>query len=184
MSFTLVREKESELATTSLGFEYLHWKSQCIMLIGGDDISIMMSLTLAHDWWKFDSSVNGELQGNWRQNSNSSNIVASSPSFSRPAARAPGRACSQAKKWRKSIILDKKLHLMWTWCDCTLDWTETFCGIKYSVFMVATKMGWYDDSRGTYLPSMLILRSLWMPKTNICRKWWSKWRWWWLQWQR
>ena len=77
------------------------------MLIGGDDISIMMSLTLAHDWWKFDSSVNGQLQGNWRWNSNSSNIVASSPSFSRPAARAPRRACSQAKKWQKSIIRQK-----------------------------------------------------------------------------
>ena len=33
------REKEGELATTSLEFEYLHQKSQCEMLIGGDDIS-------------------------------------------------------------------------------------------------------------------------------------------------
>ena len=33
------REKEGELATTSLEFEYLHRKSQCEMLIGGDDIS-------------------------------------------------------------------------------------------------------------------------------------------------
>ena len=34
------REKmEVELATTSLEFEYLHRKSQCEMLIGGDDIS-------------------------------------------------------------------------------------------------------------------------------------------------
>ena len=30
---------EGELATTSLEFEYLHGKSQCEMLIGGDDIS-------------------------------------------------------------------------------------------------------------------------------------------------
>ena len=30
---------EVELATTSLEFEYLHRKSQCEMLIGGDDIS-------------------------------------------------------------------------------------------------------------------------------------------------
>ena len=28
-----------ELATTSLEFEYLHWKSRCEVLIGGDDIS-------------------------------------------------------------------------------------------------------------------------------------------------
>ena len=32
-------EKEGELATTSLEFEYLHRKSRCEMLIGGDDIS-------------------------------------------------------------------------------------------------------------------------------------------------
>ena len=35
----LGREKEGELATTSLEFEYLHRKSRCPMLIGGDDIS-------------------------------------------------------------------------------------------------------------------------------------------------
>ena len=33
------REKEGELATTSLEFEYLHHESRCEMLIGGDDIS-------------------------------------------------------------------------------------------------------------------------------------------------
>ena len=33
------REKEGELATTSLEFEYLHRKSRCKTLIGGDDIS-------------------------------------------------------------------------------------------------------------------------------------------------
>ena len=32
-------EKEGKLATTSLEFECLHQKSQCGMLIGGDDIS-------------------------------------------------------------------------------------------------------------------------------------------------
>ena len=30
---------EGELATTSLEFEYLHGKSQCEKMIGGDDIS-------------------------------------------------------------------------------------------------------------------------------------------------
>ena len=33
------REKEEELATTSLEFEYLHCKKRCKMLIGGDDKS-------------------------------------------------------------------------------------------------------------------------------------------------
>ena len=32
-------EKEGELATTFLDYEYLHRKSRCKMLIGGDDIS-------------------------------------------------------------------------------------------------------------------------------------------------
>ena len=32
-------EKEGELTTTSLEFEYLHRKSRCEMLIGGDGIS-------------------------------------------------------------------------------------------------------------------------------------------------
>ena len=33
------REKEGDLATTSLEFEYPHQKSRCKMRIGGDDIS-------------------------------------------------------------------------------------------------------------------------------------------------
>ena len=33
------QEKEGELATTSVEFEFLHRKSQCEMLIGGDDFS-------------------------------------------------------------------------------------------------------------------------------------------------
>ena len=107
------REKEGELATTSLKLEYLHRESRCEMLIGGDDISsdvitlgtcfhVFFNLCLhSHlfplraDWRKSDSSVDGEPQGNWRWNSNSRDVVASSPSFSRPAARAPRRACSQ-----------------------------------------------------------------------------------------
>ena len=32
------QDKEGELATTSLEFDYLHRKSRCEMLIGGDDI--------------------------------------------------------------------------------------------------------------------------------------------------
>ena len=84
-----VREKEGELATTSLEFEYLHRKSRCDMLIGAD-------------WRKSDSTVDGEPQGNWRWNWNSRDEVASSPSFSLPAARAPQSTFSQASshlKW-------------------------------------------------------------------------------------
>ena len=108
-ALTAGREKEGELATASLEFEYLDWKSRCEMPIGGDDISNDVTtlvfqclftfalLPLRADWRKFDSSVDGE-KGNWRWNSNSRDLVASSPSFSCPAARAPRRACLQANK--------------------------------------------------------------------------------------
>ena len=98
-------EKGGELATTSLEFEYLHRKSQCKMLIGRDDISndiitlgtrFSMSVYICADGQKSDSSVDGKPQGNWRWNSNSGDLVASPPSFSRPAARTARRACSQA----------------------------------------------------------------------------------------
>ena len=105
------QEKEGELATTSLEFEYPHRQSQCKKLIGRDDISNdiitlgmsylnvclnLHSFQLHADWRKSDSSVDGELQGNCRWNSNSRDLVASSPSFSRPTARAPQRASLQA----------------------------------------------------------------------------------------
>ena len=73
------REKDGKLETTSLEFDYLHRKSRCEMLIGGDDISNDV-ITLGHvifnvclhsgsfplraDWRKSDSSVNEETQGN------------------------------------------------------------------------------------------------------------------------
>ena len=80
------------------------------MLISGDDISndiitlgtgFLMFVYIRADWRKSDSSVDGEPQGNWGGgggNLNSRDVVASSPSFSRPAARAPRRACSQDNK--------------------------------------------------------------------------------------
>ena len=51
-------------------------------------------------------TVDGEPQGNWRRNSNSRNVVASSLSFSRPAARTPWRACSQARSQKENNIGD------------------------------------------------------------------------------
>ena len=92
------------------------WRSasQCEMLIGGDDIrndvitlwacfhvffNVCLhsrSFLLRADWWKFDSSVDREPPGHWRRNSYSRDVVASSSSFSHPAARAPWRACSLA----------------------------------------------------------------------------------------
>ena len=94
------------------GIEYLHRKSRCEILIGGDGISNDVialstvsfnvclpsrSLALRADWRKCDSSVDGEPLGNWRWNSNFREPVASSTSLCCPAAtaRAPWRACSQ-----------------------------------------------------------------------------------------
>ena len=99
------REKEGELAPTCLEFEYLHRKSRCEKLIGGDDISNDLScvfqcfftfaLVSASLWLtETDSSIDVDSQGNWWRNSNSRNLVASSPSFARPADRAPRIACS------------------------------------------------------------------------------------------
>ena len=101
------REKEGETGTTSVEFEYLRRKSRCEMLISGDDISndlitigtcFSMSVYICVRF-RFaliggNLTVDGEPQGNWRRNSNCRNVVASSLSFSRPAARAPWRACS------------------------------------------------------------------------------------------
>ena len=88
------REKEGKLATMSLEFEYLHRKSRCEMLTSGDDSNDVITLGtcfsmfvyIRADWWKSDSSVDGEPRGNWRLNFNSKDVVASSPSFSHPAA--------------------------------------------------------------------------------------------------
>ena len=107
------QEKEGDVATTSLEFEYLCIKKVDAKCWLRKMTLVMTSLPLARaftclfnvclhsrslphraDWPKSDSSFNGEPQGNWRWNSNSRDVVASSPSFSRPAARAPRRACS------------------------------------------------------------------------------------------
>ena len=70
------------------------------MLIGGDDIN-NQAITLGTCFSMFVCNrarfrfalIGGNLTA---QNSSSRDVVASSPSFSCPAARAPRRACSQA----------------------------------------------------------------------------------------
>ena len=73
------QEKEGELATTSLEFEYLHQKGRYKMLIGVDDTTNNVttlgtfffnvclhshSFPLCADWRKSDSPVHREPQGN------------------------------------------------------------------------------------------------------------------------
>ena len=77
-------------------------KSRCEMLMA-EMTTVMTSLLLARvfnhclhsrsfsfcaDWRESESSVTGQPQDNRRRNSNSRDVVASSPSFSQPAARA------------------------------------------------------------------------------------------------
>ena len=87
------RKKEGKLTTTPREFEYLRRKSPREMLIGGDDtgndvitlgtsfnvfFNVCLhshSFPLRADWRKSDRSVDGEPQGNWRQNSNSRDVV-------------------------------------------------------------------------------------------------------------
>ena len=67
------------------------------------------SFPLHANWRKSDSSVYGEAQGNCKWNSNSRYIVASSPSFSRPAARAPRKTCSQALVTQASNLIPMRV---------------------------------------------------------------------------
>ena len=110
------REKKGELETTSLEFDYLHRKSRCEMLIGGDDISNDV-ITLGTCFSMFvyirarfgfellssnltaqSTGATGEMEvGRW--NSNSRDVVqALLPFFSRPAVRVVRRTYSQAKR--------------------------------------------------------------------------------------
>ena len=84
------QEKEGELATTSLEFEYLHQKGRYKMLIGVDDTTNNVttlgtfffivclhshSFPLRVDWRKSDSPVHGEPQWNSWWDSNSISIL-------------------------------------------------------------------------------------------------------------
>ena len=105
------REKEGELSTTSLKIEYLKVDAKCWLtemtlvhdvITRGGCFHVFFNVCLRSrssplraDWRKFGSPVDGEPPGNWRRNSYSRDVVASSPFFSRPAASASWRACSQ-----------------------------------------------------------------------------------------
>ena len=63
---------EEMTVTTSLPLACVF---QCLFTL------ILHSFLLRLDWWKCDSSVDGEPQGNWRWNSNSRDVFASSVFF-------------------------------------------------------------------------------------------------------
>ena len=91
-----------ELINTSLEFDYLHQKYRCEMLIGGDDISndvitlgtcfsMFVYIRARFCFMLIGRNLTAQSTGSHR---GIEDVVASSPSFSRLAARAPRRAFS------------------------------------------------------------------------------------------
>ena len=100
----LAAGREKELSTTSLEFDYLHRKYRCETLMGGDDISndvitlgtcfsMFVYIRARFHFMLIGRNLTAQSTGSHR---GIGDVVASSPSFSRLAARAPRRACSQA----------------------------------------------------------------------------------------
>ena len=98
----LAASPEKELSTTSLEFDYLHQKYRCEMLIGGDDISndvitlgtcfsMFVTIRARFCFMLIGRNLTAQSTGSHR---GIEDVVASSPSFSRLAARAPRRAFS------------------------------------------------------------------------------------------
>ena len=95
-----------ELATfRSLDVKYIHRKSRCEMLIGGDDISndvtcfsTSVYIRARFRFALFGGNLTAQSTGSHRGIGGSRDVVASSPSFFRPSARTPRRVCSQAIK--------------------------------------------------------------------------------------
>ena len=92
------------------------------------------SFPLHADWRKSDSSVDREPKGNWRWKSNSKDVIASSHSFSNPAARAPRRACTQATvtllKKVSTMVLYKKPHILSKYLGVSFT-TPTFIAVGF-----------------------------------------------------
>ena len=82
--------------------EYLHRKSRCKMVIAGDDITNdIITLRARFRFAMIEGNLTAQSMGSPRgigggiQILETRTVVASSPSFSRPAVRAPWRACLQ-----------------------------------------------------------------------------------------
>ena len=116
------KKKESlQLTYNSLEFEYLHRKSRCEMLIGRDDISndvitlgtcfsIFVYIRVRFRFALIGGNLTAQstgATGNWRWNSNFRGVVEGSPTFSCPAARAPGEL---ARKLLFCDIQKNRLH--------------------------------------------------------------------------
>ena len=113
--------KGRRACTASLEFEYLHRKDDAKCWLAEMTLPLarvfqcLFTFALVSalaDWRKSACSVDREPQGNWRWNSNSRDVVASSPSFSRLTARAPRPASSQATPSYMKVLI--KIHVEFT----------------------------------------------------------------------
>ena len=115
------REKEGGFATTSLEFEF-HLQFPCGF--PSTELSDFRQPARSGNELECKQALKNTCQGSWRhywyhlrqsafrivfqcRYSNSRDAVASSPSFSRPTARAPPRACSHANSLCTSIAKSK-----------------------------------------------------------------------------
>ena len=123
--------KGRRASTTSLEFEYLLRKSRCEILIGGDDISndvifqctcfsmfvyIRARFRYALIGGNLAVQVPGSLGELDVEFKFQRDVVASSPSFSLPASRAPRKACSQAVvEYKRHILFGHSLISLKLW---------------------------------------------------------------------
>ena len=129
------------------------------------------SFPLRPDWWKSDRSVYGEPQGNWRWKSNSRDVVVSSLSFSRPAARAPRRACSQARYCSGSLQL---LHYVIWWLQSSATARNTLFSRSIKSFplwcehsLQSANACWRKKIKPSFLLFTRAKRSLWSPNLSL-----------------
>ena len=117
------REKEGELATTSLEFQYLHRKSRCEMLIGGDDISndvitphvflMFVYICAPFHFALIGGNPTAESKGSHRGIGGEFKLQRRSCKLSflfppeRAPERAPRRACSQAKRSCSYFVINE-----------------------------------------------------------------------------
>ena len=112
------REHEREIATTSLEFEFqlqFPWAPRRLSCQISDNQGEAETSANVNKHWKARAKGNeiitNVISANqhcvshrlfWYRYLNSRDVVASSPSFSRPTARAPRRACSQAIRYSEN----------------------------------------------------------------------------------
>ena len=150
-------EKEGEHATWLSASKKLMWDAEFAEMT-----LVMMSLPLTRFWMfvyicarfcfaligrKSDSSVEGAPPGKWRWNSNSREAVATPPSFSCPATRAPRRTCSQA------IMSQSGNHFNNKNLSCNIAQSVFFVWSPILLLIFMSELHWFCSSNWPLLNS-------------------------------